>query len=219
MHARLAVMLVLASVALRNTAGQTVVSSFENGSITWTNGVPGYMYDVEWAPAADGPWTNSWTGQRFIAITNTAGTSAVPMFYRVRALTCPCTNVADLICTSAITDIGSVCGDDPGSPLVQTGCSNAWFSFGLNECSGPDEDLLVDITLTPPGETDFNLYVYPVNCAASPLSSFGGPGASETVSHSVNDLTGTVTQRVFVEVRQISLYACSNWTLTITGDQ
>jgi formylglycine-generating enzyme required for sulfatase activity len=49
--------------------------------------VPGYTnYTVEWAPTAQGPWTNSWEQLKQLTPSGATQTVRVPMFYRVRAL-------------------------------------------------------------------------------------------------------------------------------------
>ncbi len=68
-------------------AGQTPVirSLSQNGELICTNLPPGDAATVEWAPTANGPWTNTWASLVGIkADTNGMIRVQVPMFYRVR---------------------------------------------------------------------------------------------------------------------------------------
>jgi len=79
-------------LATQSLAQDLTITSFNgNGKLTWaypTNGVANYR--VEWASTLDGPWTNFKGGavalDCIIPVSNTM-TAAVPMFYRVIAVT------------------------------------------------------------------------------------------------------------------------------------
>jgi hypothetical protein len=84
---RLALMvLVLSVVGAQMTVGETntVITSFHgNGELTWAAST-NTTYEVQWAPAPDGPWTSSWDSLTFIdSSLRTSVTVRVPMFYRV----------------------------------------------------------------------------------------------------------------------------------------
>jgi hypothetical protein len=85
--------LVFALALLTHTlsAADLQINSFETGGqLTFTEIDGADRYWVEWAPTADGPWTN-FTGETTTLLDDIAPvgegsiTVAVPMFYRVRA--------------------------------------------------------------------------------------------------------------------------------------
>jgi formylglycine-generating enzyme required for sulfatase activity len=69
--------------------GQTLgIRSFNgNGELVATNLHPGTTAAVEWAPTANGPWSDSWDGLETLTVeTNGTIQVNVPMFYRVRGI-------------------------------------------------------------------------------------------------------------------------------------
>jgi formylglycine-generating enzyme required for sulfatase activity len=63
-----------------------VIESFgTNGVLVCTNLLPASVAEVEWAPTASGPWTNTWAGLTNLVVdANGTVLIQVPMFYRVR---------------------------------------------------------------------------------------------------------------------------------------
>jgi hypothetical protein len=60
-----------------------VIDSFHgNGELVW-QGSNMMAYTVQWAPSANGPWTNSWTHLVNIPEYGGSYTASVPMFFRV----------------------------------------------------------------------------------------------------------------------------------------
>ncbi len=72
-----------------------VITSFTgNGALVCSNLVPGSVATVEWAPAATGPWTNTWDGLAAVtADSNGTIQVSVPMFYRMLAMPQPTNSV------------------------------------------------------------------------------------------------------------------------------
>ena len=60
-----------------------LLSLTHNGVLSWTNTVANGAYRVEWAPAVDGPWSDSWAALTNVRPTGSVLQVAVPMFYRV----------------------------------------------------------------------------------------------------------------------------------------
>lgn len=74
-------------------AGDTnlVITSFDGGTLTWTNIDPELYYHVEWLPSltATNAWTGSFRGMQDLQSTNGSITVSVPMFYRVVGTSSP----------------------------------------------------------------------------------------------------------------------------------
>lgn len=76
--------LIAASVA----ASDLLIDSIDrNGNLTWTNTVSNAVYQVQWASAVTGPWTNfqALASLDTISPTGSVTTVAVPVFFRVAA--------------------------------------------------------------------------------------------------------------------------------------
>jgi hypothetical protein len=59
-----------------------------NGQLKWAPLGGDFQYSVEWAPTADGPWLSGWANLQDLKADGTnAIVVAVPMFFRVRAIT------------------------------------------------------------------------------------------------------------------------------------
>lgn len=71
---------------------QDITSFTGNGVLSWTNGLPDAVYEVQWsASLADGEvaWTNDWSQLRDIQGTQSVFSVSVPMFYRVKGTSYP----------------------------------------------------------------------------------------------------------------------------------
>ena len=81
--ALLQVAVVSGLVACSAFAQEMTITSFDaDGSLTWTNTVPGEEYGVYWASSLNGPWYGSWDTPGLIVATNSTATTHVPLFYR-----------------------------------------------------------------------------------------------------------------------------------------
>lgn len=68
-------------------AADPVVSSFEGGTLTWSNAAGALqMYSIEWAQSpASNRWWKDWVEQSSLVTTQRSVATPVPMFYRVAA--------------------------------------------------------------------------------------------------------------------------------------
>lgn len=84
-----------------------VITSFENGMLSWTNIDPNLYYSIEWRPSLTGTndWSSSYRGCQDLQSSNPIITTPVPMFFRVLGSTDPAN-------TSVIS---------PTNPLVPAG--------------------------------------------------------------------------------------------------
>ncbi len=87
-HATLVLALAVCGLLLRAAGADLIITSFSgNGSLTWSNAVPGRAYSIEWSPSlSEGPWHSDWEGLSALSATGATMTVRVPMFYRVREL-------------------------------------------------------------------------------------------------------------------------------------
>jgi hypothetical protein len=76
---------VLLAGLLPARAGDPMVSSFDNGMLTWTNPASALdMYSVEWTHnLLSGAWQSDWEDQAAIVTTQGVVSVPVPVFYRV----------------------------------------------------------------------------------------------------------------------------------------
>ena len=73
------------AMAQSTPSAPQITALSKNGQLTFST-VPGFTnYFVEWAPTAEGPWTNSWEQLRILQPAANTITVSVPMFYRVAA--------------------------------------------------------------------------------------------------------------------------------------
>lgn len=80
------------TLAPRSALGQISITSSlsHNGRLVSENLQPGSTASVEWAPSAQGPWTNNWAGLESVAVDSNGRIQVgVPMFYRVRGIQAP----------------------------------------------------------------------------------------------------------------------------------
>jgi len=64
-----------------------ILSLTTNGRLTFTNSSPNGLFTVQWAPALQSNWNESWDALRYFVPTSSVATVSVPMFYRVTGLT------------------------------------------------------------------------------------------------------------------------------------
>lgn len=124
--------------------------------------------------------------------------------------------------TCAVTgSLGSVYGDVSGSSFSVSGRGEIWGSATVLEGAGPlsTQDLHARITLQPPPDANYDLYVTCASCSPTPLGS-SQPGSNlETIDVGVIDHTGADDAfPITIEVRWIGGLGCGAWTLTVTGD-
>ncbi len=128
--------------------------------------------------------------------------------------------------------LGSVPGDDGGSPVVTHGQTSRWFVILIEETVGSifEEDLSYTVELTSPSGMDWDLYVLEgpedgdPDCNATPQQG-QEVGNWESVYNSWDDdqpLGGEDDSKYLcIEVRYESGSLCGDeaeWTLTITGN-
>lgn len=137
-------------------------------------------------------------------------------------------------CATA-TDLGAYCADENyGCGAFNLSCCDAslftfvrrsgrtsrWFRARANECSNAvacSGILRHLVTLVPPANTDYDLYVYSA-CGALLGSSTGAGSATETVEVTRNDSPSTSESfDYWVEVRFFAGSSCDDWDLTIRG--
>ena len=107
------VLLPLGAIRCPGAEEVRLLSLTHNGVLSWTNSVATGSYRVEWAPAVDGPWSDSWAALTKLPPTGAVIQVAVPMFYRVVYTPPPpplFSNVTAAVALSLITNRAS----DPG---------------------------------------------------------------------------------------------------------
>jgi hypothetical protein len=116
----------------------------------------------------------------------------------------------------------SVSGDTGAVVVNDTWYDEEFDTFILTEDSSSSIYLSATIQLTSAANTDFDLYVYCVNCGGllAGSSTVGGlTGHTDTVQLRTNDDLGPDDDKmIVVEIRHWNSTACAPWTLTITGN-
>lgn len=139
-----------------------------NGQLTFTP-VAGYTnYAVEWAPAANGPWSGDWLALRQIAPQGNTVTVAVPMFYRVVAR-------------------GTPVAVPPGSAYVPVSALNLGDNFGLEADATPVHLVGVSAFLIEQYDVTLALWTNVQAWAQLRGYAFSG-GAADATNHPVNQI-------------------------------
>jgi hypothetical protein len=126
-------------------------------------------------------------------------------------------------CYSDASNVGNVSGDTGSSSLTRSDHGEKWLYFTLTE---DDSSILerkylsATITLTPPPDTDYDLYVYCASCGGSFAGSSTQRGSSvEQVNVRWDDTLGVSNDgKVYVEVRYYSGSSAANWNLHVLGN-
>lgn len=131
-----------------------------------------------------------------------------------------CFNNGGSACTSS-TNLGSICGDDDGSPINVSGCGNAWYKVTLEECdlSPFPNDLVITVLLNGiPSGMDYDLYLY-APCSTLVGTSNNSGNSGEQIIFTIPDNLGSSQTTVFYVL--VDLWSggyCLDWNLTITGN-
>jgi len=115
--------------------------------------------------------------------------------------------------------LGTVNGDASGSSFSVTGRGEIWGTALVLESSSQPVDLHARITLQPPPDANYDLYVTCNSCFGSPIGSTNPGSTAETIDvGAVDTLGGNESFSIAIEVRWIGGLGCGSWTLTVTGD-
>lgn len=114
-----------------------VIQSFDRpGQLTFNEVSSMGGYRVEWAPAAAGPWTNSWDALALIpaVVGRDTVTCAVPMVYRVVAMATNPPAPADMVLIPAGSFVmGDTFGEGDGCEVPLHAVSVSAFYIGASE--------------------------------------------------------------------------------------
>ncbi len=123
-------------------------------------------------------------------------------------------------CSSGQTYLGSVSGDVNSSVnLTASGYGEKWLRFSITEDDNGQEELTATVTLGSPPGTDYDLYVYCLDCGSLAIDSSTSSGPVDTV-HIRRDETWILSDDfdVIVEIRDYYSDHCGYWQLTVDGD-
>jgi len=79
--------LLLAGSTALQADDTNILSLTANGRLTFTNSFTNGLFTVQWAPALQSNWNESWDSLKYLVPTASVTTVSVPMFYRVTCLT------------------------------------------------------------------------------------------------------------------------------------
>lgn len=120
----------------RVVAAQEITAFSENGTLSWTNGLCGGVYEIQWSPSMSPClWTNDWSHLTCIQGTQSVFTVPVPMFYRIKATAYPeITDIAacyrcysNALLDAAVALPGEVC--TRLRPVATTTTGTDWRTF------------------------------------------------------------------------------------------
>lgn len=114
--------------------------------------------------------------------------------------------------------LGTVNGDASGSSFSITGRGEIFGNALVLESSSAVQDLRARITLQPPADANYDLYVTCNTCAGTPIASTNPGSAAETIDVGALDHTGNQSFAITIEVRWIGGTGCGSWTLDVQGD-
>jgi hypothetical protein len=77
----------LAGSSVMQAGDIEILSLTTNGRLTFTNSFTNGLFTVQWAPALQSNWNESWDQLKYFMPTSSVTTVSVPMFYRVTCLT------------------------------------------------------------------------------------------------------------------------------------
>ena len=124
-------------------AEEFVIQSFDrSGQLTFSEVPSASVYRVEWAPSADGPWTDSWSSLDAILPTgNGSVTCSVPTWYRVVATVPPATPPVPpgmVLVPGGSFSMGGSFGDDYPDELPVHTVQVSAFYMDLHEVSNEE---------------------------------------------------------------------------------
>jgi hypothetical protein len=138
-------------------------------------------------------------------------------------------------CTASATSLGSIAGDESGSPVGASGYTSEWLRLDETEqdSSPAGKPMIFTATLTSPPGMNYDLYAYlgasggvgNIECMTVKAQSTNGAGEQDQVTFQWGE-TGTFANdsddsaTVMIEVRWVS-GACStaqNWSISAHGD-
>ena len=130
-------------------------------------------------------------------------------------------------CATAV-ELDDMCGDRedgwfcPSNRVdgpSRDGRGERWYKVWVKECSDCPSDLQVNVSLAPPANMDYDLFLYR-DCDADAVdSSRLGTGSVDSVSDSEGESWwgGNDSRWWYIKVEYWSGSACSNWTLDVCG--
>ncbi len=124
-------------------------------------------------------------------------------------------------CTS-FTNLGTISGDTGAGVLNQSGAGEAWYRVAITENSNQPLYLSATVVLQSHPTSDYDLYVYCVNCNGNLAgSSSAGIGQADVVHIRWNDDTPIGGEDdsgfIIIEVRW-QTGGCDGYELTVTGN-
>jgi len=187
-----------------------------DGTIVWTNLIPGHGYTIEQTPDLSEPWTDivvdvvptTMTASAEVPMTNQGA-----MFYR------PVDNGVYRHSIGSSVYIGSVSGDTGADVVTDTWFGDEFYNLTVTEDNSSTIYLSVEVRLQPPPQMDYDLYLYDEGFALIAESSTNGPGQPESAKVKWDDTAiFDDSTSIYIEIRRRSGVLFDKWTLEAEGN-